>query len=114
MDETLDAAVRESILLHELSHGVYFTDPAYRDHAKAFWEQKLTEEERAIWRAFLASRDYDSANEDMMLNEAQAFLMHTPDPRIFSAAALGVTQEQLDSMRARFRDGAPQTALDAR
>ncbi len=114
VDETLDASVRETILLHELSHGIYFTDPEYRAHAATFWEQKLTEEERLIWRAFLASRDYDSSNEEMMLNETQAFLMFTPDARVFSAAALGVSEEQLGDMRARFRDGAPPTALDAR
>ncbi len=114
VDETLDAAVRETILRHELSHGVYFTDPEYQAHAQSFWNEKLTEEERQLWRAFLARRDYDSANEEMMLNETQAFLMHTPDPRVFSAAALGVTEEQLGSMRARFRDGAPAAVVAER
>lgn len=109
VDETLDAQVRETILLHELSHGIYFTDPDYRAYATKFWREKLTEEERQIWRRFLASRDYDPDNEEIMLNETQAFLMFTPDLRVFSAAALGVTEEQLGSMRARFKDGAPET-----
>ena len=113
VDETLDPSVRETILRHELSHGVYFTDPEYRSHAQRFWSESLTEGERQLWRAFLASRDYDSSNEEMMLNEAQAFLMHTPDPRVFSASALGVTEEQLGDMRARFRHGAPQAAAAA-
>lgn len=114
VDETLDAGVRETILLHELSHGIYFTDPAYEAHARAFWGEKLTEEERQVWRAFLASRDYDPANEEMMLNETQAFLMHTPDSRVFSAAALGVSEDLLESMRARFRASAPEGALALR
>jgi len=113
VDETLDPSVRETILRHELSHGVYFTDPEYRSHAQRFWNESLTEGERQLWRAFLASRDYDSSNEEMMLNEAQAFLMHTPDQRVFSAAALGVTEDQLGDMRARFRHGAPQAAAAA-
>lgn len=114
VDETLDPDVRETILRHELSHGVFFTDPEYRSHAQRFWNESLTEGERQLWRAFLASRDYDSSNEEMMLNEAQAFLMHTPDPRVFSAAALGVTEQQLGDMRARFRDGAPEAAAALR
>jgi len=111
VDETLDTAVRETILLHELSHGVYFTDADYRAYSQKFWNEKLTETERQLWRTFLAGRDYDPANEEMMLNETQAFLMHTPDARVFSAAALGVTEEQLGSMRARFRDGGPDAGL---
>ncbi len=111
VDETLDGSVRETILLHELSHGIYFTNPDFRAHVTAFWRDKLTEEERQIWRVFLTGRDYDPENEEIMLNEAQAFLMYTPDPRVFNAAALGVTEEQLESMRARFRDGAPEAAV---
>ena len=39
-----------------------------------------------------------------MINEMQAYLMHTPDPRAFSAALLHVTPEKLAELRRRFMD----------
>ena len=46
---------------------------------------------------YLQSRD-----ELLMVNETQAFLMHTPDRRAFSAASLGVSEAQLTAWRRRF------------
>jgi hypothetical protein len=33
----IDAAARASFLRHELSHGIFFTDPAYAAYAQTFW-----------------------------------------------------------------------------
>ncbi|MFY7855025.1 MAG: hypothetical protein ACOVQT_02700 [Rubrivivax sp.] len=106
-DETIDAVRRESVLRHELSHALFFTNRAYREHAFRFWRQRLTEDERQRLRGMLARLNYDPANETLMVNEAQAFLMHTPDVRAFNASVLGLNEAQLEDMRRRFREGAP-------
>ncbi len=103
----LDAAMRASVARHELSHGVYFTTPAYADHCRRFWHERLTAAERERFVAYLERRGYNPRDNELMINEAQAFLMHSTDPRAFSAADLGVDERTLDSMRRRFLDGAP-------
>jgi hypothetical protein len=109
-DETVDPGLRETILHHELSHGIFFTDNAYREHCERFWYQALSIEERTLFRAFLSSAGYDPTNERIMINEMQAFLMHTPDARAFSAAHLGVSEEMLANLRHRFAKDAPPSA----
>ncbi len=106
VDESVDAVRREAILRHELSHGEFFTNAAYRAHCWAFWK-RLSDKERSRFRAFLNGLDYEPTHEALMVNETQAFLMHTPDERVFSAAQLGLPQATLDLLRARFRAGAP-------
>ncbi len=106
VDETVDAIRREAILRHELSHGEFFTNAAYREHSWRFW-QSLSDEDRLLFRAFLTTQDYDPTNEELMVNEAQAFLMHTPDPRAFSARLFGVPEARLQAWRAKFREGMP-------
>jgi len=101
----VDAARRASIMAHELSHGRFFTDAVYREHCAFFWHQLLTEPERAAWRRYLAEQGYDPANEELMVNETQALLMHTPDARDFSAAALHWSDAELEGLRERFRLG---------
>lgn len=96
------------MLLHELSHGLYFTSVAYRDHCWRFWRERMTADERARFRSMLAAMNYDPANEDLVINEMQALLMHTPDTRAFSAQSLGLSPAQLADLRERFRRGWPQ------
>lgn len=109
-DETVDPGLRETILYHELSHGVFFTDKAYREHSERYWRQELSAAERLLFRNFLSSAGYDPMNERIMINEMQAFLMHTPDTRAFSAAHLGVNEVMLTALRYRFAKGAPPSA----
>jgi hypothetical protein len=101
-DETVDVLRRESILLHELSHGEYFTNAAYRTHCRDYWRLQLTERERQLFRKYLDRLDYNSRDEELMANETQALLMNTPDTRAFNAAALGVSETELGRLRARF------------
>ena len=61
----------------------------------------LTDAQRAGFRRFLGSEGYDTANEDLMLNEAQAYLVHTPDPRYFLP----------EPRRAERRGGGPAAAV---
>lgn len=105
-DETVDPQRREAILRHELSHGEFFTNAAYRQHCWTFW-QNLSDEDRALFRTFLTAANYDPHNDELMVNETQAFLMHTPDQRAFSARIFGVPEKKLEALRARFREGMP-------
>jgi hypothetical protein len=109
----LDARARAAMLRHELSHGEFFTSPAYAALVWRFWFQMLTEEERVRFRAVLAQAAYDPALEEVMANEAQAFLFHTPDERFFSAPAIGIAEERLAALRAAFVAGMPDGWLRA-
>jgi hypothetical protein len=103
----MDDGARASVLRHELSHGYFATRPAYAEHIRRVWREGFTEAEREAFRQFLAREQYDRGNEEVMLDEAQAYLLHTPDPRFFSPAHLGLPAEQVERMRALMRRGAP-------
>ena len=105
MEEGIDDVRRESILRHELSHGAYLTDAAYREHCRRYWRRELGDADRRRFRRFLAARQYDASIEELMIDETQAFLAHTPDERAFDARSLGVGERRLQELRARFRDG---------
>ena len=102
-DEAIDAQRRASVLLHEFSHAQFFTRPDYQKVCWSFWTDALDDSERAQFRTYLDSQEYDAANEALMVNETQALLMHTPDPRAFNAAALGASGARLEGWRTRFR-----------
>lgn len=110
VDETVDERRRDSVLRHELSHGLYFTQPAYREHCRRFWHEALTEAQREALRRYLAGIGYDRSNEELMLNEAQAFLAHTRDTRAFNAAVVGLPEATLAGLRARFLKTMPAIA----
>ncbi len=95
-------AARATILRHELSHAAYFTDPAYTAYARVFWETVLSEEQRAGFRRFLAGEGYDGTNEDLMLNETQAYLVHTRDQRFFEPKLAGLSESEADRLREIF------------
>lgn len=102
-DESIDAQRRASVLLHEFSHAQFFTRRDYQKDCWRFWTDALDDRDRARFRAYLESQDYDADNEALMVNETQALLMHTPDARAFNAAALGVREVALEGLRTRFR-----------
>ncbi len=102
---------RYAILLHELAHGEFHTNVAYNKYCRAFWEDSLTDAQRDAFRRFLASMRYAVENEELLINEMQAYLMCTPDPHSFSAEKLGITETELNLMRKSFRDGRPPTRL---
>ena len=103
----LDPAGRAAILRHELSHGVYFTDPAYAEFCRHFWRDTLSAEERAKFTAFLGREGYDTSLTDLLINETQAYLMHTPDHRFFSAAEVGLSPIRVVELRQVFLIGMP-------
>lgn len=103
----VDPPMRAAMLRHELSHGEYFSNPAYTAYVQRFWADVLTVGERALFRRFLAAEGYDVLDEDLMANEMQAYLVHTRDSRFFSARDLGVPEAYLRVLQARFRADMP-------
>ncbi len=98
----LDSSGREAVLRHELSHGIYFTDPAYAALVRRFWEASMSVDERTAFRGFLGASGYDTANEDLMRNEMQAYLAFTPDTRIFRPASVGLRSDRIFGLRQKF------------
>jgi hypothetical protein len=43
----------------------------------------------------------------MMIDETQAYLLHTPNPRFFAPAHVGMDEAGLARLRALMREGAP-------
>ena len=104
----VDAALRRSILRHELAHGQFFTLPFFAAHVLRVWQRGFSEAERDGMRRFLAADGYDAAQEELMANEAMAYLLHTPDRRLFDPARdLGWSDAQASRLRAMLREGAP-------
>lgn len=103
----LDAKGRATILEHELSHGAYFTIPAYNAYVHRFYETGLDANDRAAFRKLLVSEGYDKAIHDLIINETLAYLMFTPDPRFFSAAVVGLPPARIEALREAFWPGIP-------
>jgi hypothetical protein len=106
-DPKITPAARASILRHELSHGEFFSEPGYAGYVRDFWLTVLTADERAAFRRFLAREGYDTAQEALMFNEMQAYLMFTRDPLFFVPAQAGLTAGRLAELQMRFFDGMP-------
>jgi len=106
-DAQVDQTFRQTILHHELSHGEYFTDPAYADYAGQFWRDTMDDASRAAFTQFLVKQGYDPALHDLIVNETQAYLMFTPDPRAFSPEMVGLPAATVQNLRTRFLRGMP-------
>jgi hypothetical protein len=61
-------------LLHEAMHGVFYADAAFAERCRAFWRESLDDAGRDAWRAFLNGLGYDAANEELCVNEFQAYM----------------------------------------
>lgn len=107
LEERVDEAMRRAVLQHEIGHGHFFTNERFAEHATRVWRETFTEAERAAFRAFLAREGYDPAIEEVMINEAMAYLIYTPDPRFFTPSHAGLTDARADALRAALREGAP-------
>ena len=102
---TILPAHRHTILEHELSHARFSTDSAYRTFVLHFWSHAMSDTMRNRFTHFLRLRGYDAANQELLANEMQAFLMHTPHPAMFGAAAVGVSEQELHALRRQFEEG---------
>jgi hypothetical protein len=106
-DEHVTLSARATILHHELSHGEYFTNPAYAAFVHQFWAQTVGPTEREQIRSYLHSAGYDAGLEDVMENEAQAYLMFTNSPEFFTPEMFGMSAERVAELRAGFFQAMP-------
>jgi hypothetical protein len=106
-DPRVSQGARAAILRHELSHGEFFSNPAYAAYVHAFWLTALTAPERTAFRSFLAKDGYDTGNEELMYNEMQAYLMFTRDLHFFTASLAGLQPVRLVELQSRFLAGMP-------
>lgn len=102
---------RRAILTHEISHGEFYANPYYANYCRKFWAETLTDNQRAIFTKFLSKYNYAVNQDELLVNEMQAYLIFTPDPNAFSADKLGITETELESIRRSFRQGRPPTKL---
>lgn len=72
--------LRELLVTHEAFHGVYYREPAFRAAVAEAWNG-LSDRERSYWRRLLAYMTYDPADEYLMMNEFQAYLLQQPVER---------------------------------
>jgi len=107
----ITTGARYTILLHEMSHGEYYTNSYYATYCRNFWNNSLNDGQREAFKNFLSKYSYSTSGEDLLINEMQAYLMFTPDTTSFSAKKLGVSFEELEAMRDAFRKGKPPTKL---
>jgi hypothetical protein len=73
--------LRELLITHEAYHGVFYEEEAFRDGVTEIWTG-LSEAERSYWRGLLSYMTYDPADEYLMINEFQAYLMQQPLDRV--------------------------------
>lgn len=106
----INQAARDTILFHEIGHGEYYTNPWYADYCRRFWGS-MPERERSAFRKFLGGRSYDTGNEELMVNEMQAYLMHTPPGPAITPEALGLSAAAIDALRQRFLAGNPPSGV---
>lgn len=104
----VDAASREAILRHEVAHGFYFVDPLFAGYVRRSWSERFPPAVREAFRRFLAAEGYDVTNEDLVINEAMAYLLFTPDPRFFAPAMVGLDAAAIEALRALLRPGVPE------
>ena len=113
-ESAVSELARLAIFTHEMSHGEYYTNPYYAVYCRKFWNESLKESERQTFINLFKKYNYEVNMTELVINEMQAYLMFTPDPNSFSASKLGVTDQELESMRTMFRQGNPPTKLPLR
>lgn len=106
-DADITPAARATILHHELSHGAFFTEPRFAAYVRNFWKTALTAKEREALKHFLAADGYEPSDEDLTVNEMQAYLMFTHDHEFFDIAGVGLTAARRTQLEAAFRHGMP-------
>lgn len=113
-EPAVSALARQTILMHEISHAEFYTNPLYRAWCRTYWREVLSDRQRQALRAFLIKSGYDPDNEELLINEAQAYLLYTPDPRAFNVQMVGLTEREIEQMRAAFLKGFPDAPLAQR
>ena len=107
----ISSSTRITIIRHELSHAEFYTNDSYADYCTQFWTDVMTENERKAMRQYLAAKNYDPNNEDLMINESQAYLFHTPEGSAFNPRSLALPPGGIERLRERFWGGKPPSHL---
>lgn len=81
------------------------------NYCRHFWRNVMSEEQRTAFRKFLSSSSYNPDNEEMMINETQAYLLYTPDPRAFNPRLVGLRDKEIELLRSRFFSDFPDAPL---
>lgn len=71
-------ALRKTLLTHETMHGIFASRPVYTEAIFTYWSENVDDAAKAIWRGLLSRLTYNSADEYLMVNEFQAYLMQQP------------------------------------
>ena len=66
--------LRNTFLIHESTHALFFADPDYRNFVRGIW-QSLPEEEKWFWKLYFGWMNYDTTDSYLMANELQAYLL---------------------------------------
>lgn len=98
----IDGTVRAAILRHELGHWRYFSDAAYAHACRTFWWHDLSYGERAELTRQLANVGYDPSDR-IVIDETQAYLLHTPTEYIPFADTPGTYGIDVASARRRLQ-----------
>lgn len=107
----INELARRAIFTHEIAHAEFYTNPYYADYCRKFWTEKLSEAQRGVFQRFLSNYNYSINQQELLINEMQAYLMFTPDPNSISAARLGIEETEWEGMKTLFRQGRPPTKL---
>jgi len=99
---TVDAPLRDAILSHELGHWRYFSDPAYANACRQFWWHDLTLTQRAALTRQLQRLGYD-ARDSIIIDELQAYLLHTPARYMPLGDISGTERMSLEEVARRLR-----------
>lgn len=110
-EKSLSTSLRSSITQHELSHGVFFSNAEYRRYAHKFWEEHVDKKLHRHLEKQLQSLGYNTNNYELIVNEGQAYLIHTNDKLFFNVEDVGMTEQDLRDLRKKFLDNAPDIAF---
>jgi hypothetical protein len=98
--ETIDEPIRAAILSHELGHWEYFSDEPYARACREFWWQEMSLAERTEVTRQLVAMGYDPRDR-IVIDEMQAYLLHTPAPYMPIVDAPGVYGIDVAKVRGR-------------
>jgi len=74
--------LRRLLLSHESMHGVFYWEQTFRTAVERYWNDALSERERAYWRSFFAWMGYSPEDEYLMVNEFQAYLLQQDESAV--------------------------------
>jgi len=69
--------LRRRFMVHEGFHGIFFIDPAFRAFARSRWNA-FSRVGRRFLLSYFDFMAYDTADEDLMVNEFMAYLLQEP------------------------------------